>query len=413
MESEIVELKGHIIDSLTLPKILDEVMNLGGGFEILEMKVGQRRQDSSHARIKVCAPSTPALEMILARIKQQGALPVMEKEAALTLADRDGAFPEGFYCTTHLQTLINYQGQWIEVENPEMDCGVAIDPQTRKASALAMHRVKKGQFIVMGHQGVRVIPQERSPDRNVFEFMASSVSSEKPKGVLIREIANQIREAKRRGGKVLWVAGPALVHTGAGEHLVRMIQAGFVDVLFAGNALAAHDIEQALFRTSLGVSLERGMPAVEGHEHHVRAINLIRRVGGIRQAIQQGILKSGIMYHCVRHNVDFVLAGSIRDDGPLPEVITDMVAAQDEMRKRIAGVEVCLMIATALHSIATGNLLPARVKTICIDINPAVVTKLADRGSFQAIGLVTDVEPFLRALWNHLKQSANLNSTAA
>lgn len=412
MQSEMVELKGHIIDSLTLPKILDEVMNLGGGFEILEMKVGQRRQDPSHARIKISAPSRPELEVILARIKQQGALPVVEKEAVLTMADRDGAFPEGFYCTTHLQTFIHYQGQWIEVENPEMDCGVVIDSETRKASTLPMHRVKKGQFIVMGYQGVRVIPQERSPDRNVFEFMASSVSSEKPKGVLIREIANQIREAKRRGGKVLWVAGPALVHTGAGEHLVRMIQAGFVDVLFAGNALAAHDIEQALFGTSLGVSLEMGMPAVEGHEHHVRAINLIRRMGGIRKAVQQGILNSGIMYQCVRHHVDFVLAGSVRDDGPLPDVITDMVMAQDEMRKRIAGVEVCLMIATALHSIATGNLLPARVKTICIDINPAVVTKLADRGSFQAIGLVTDVEPFLRALWNCLKQSDDLTSAA-
>jgi lysine-ketoglutarate reductase/saccharopine dehydrogenase-like protein (TIGR00300 family) len=412
MQSEIVELKGHIIDSLTLPKILDEVMNLGGGFEILEMRVGQRRQDASHARIKISAASGPELEVILARIKQQGALPVVEKEAVVVMADRDGAFPEGFYCTTHLQTFIHYQGQWVEVENPEMDCGVVIDPETQKASTLPMHRVKRGQFIVMGHQGVRVVPQERSSERNVFEFMASSVSSEKPKGVLIREIAHQIREAKRRGGKVLWVAGPALVHTGAGEHMVRMIQAGFVDVLFAGNALAAHDIEQALFGTSLGVSLEMGMPAVEGHEHHVRAINLIRRAGGIRQAIQQGILNNGIMYQCVRHGVDFVLAGSVRDDGPLPDVITDMVVAQDEMRKRIPGVAVCLMIATALHSIATGNLLPARVKTICIDINPAVVTKLADRGSFQAVGLVTDVEPFLRALWNYLKQSADLANTA-
>jgi lysine-ketoglutarate reductase/saccharopine dehydrogenase-like protein (TIGR00300 family) len=413
MESEIVELKGHIIDSLTLPKILDEVMNLGGGFEILEIKVGQRRQDPSHARIKVCAPSKPELEVILARIRQQGGLPIQEKEAVLAMADRDGAFPEGFYCTTNLKTFVHYRGRWIEVENPEMDCGVVVDTKTYRATTVPMHRVKKGQLILMGHQGIRVIPQERSPEHNVFEFMASSVSSEKPKGVLIREIANQILEAKRRGGKVLWVAGPALVHTGAGEHLARMIQAGFVDVLFAGNALAAHDIEQALFGTSLGVSLERGMPTQEGHEHHVRAINLIRRLGGIRQAVQQGILKSGIMYHCVQQGVDFVLAGSIRDDGPLPDVITDIIQAQDEMRKRIPGVEVCLMIATALHSIATGNLLPARVKTICIDINPAVVTKLADRGSFQAIGLVTDVEPFLRALWNYLKQSSDLTSVAA
>lgn len=406
MESEIVEIKGHIIDSLTLPKVLDEVMNLGGGFEILQIKVGQKRQDPSYAKIRVCAPSRPELEVILARVKQQGALPVVEKEAVLAAADRDGAFPEGFYCTTHLQTFVHYRGQWIEVDNPEMDCGIVVDPDACRAMTVPMHQVKKGQLIVVGHQGVRVVPLERSADRNVFEFMASSVSSEKPKGVLIREIANQIREAKRHGGKVLWVAGPALVHTGAGEHLVRIIEAGFVDVLFAGNALAAHDIEQALFGTSLGVSLEKGMPAVEGHEHHVRAINSIRRVGGVREAVEQGILKSGILYHCVKHRVDFVLAGSIRDDGPLPEVITDVLKAQDEMRKRIPGVEVCLMIATALHSIAAGNLLPARVKTICVDINPAVVTKLADRGSFQTIGLVTDVEPFLRALWNFLRDGS-------
>jgi lysine-ketoglutarate reductase/saccharopine dehydrogenase-like protein (TIGR00300 family) len=412
MENEIVEVKGHIIDSLTLPKILDEVMNLGGGFEILEMKVGQRRQDPSHARVKVCAPSRPELEVILARIKQQGALPIQEKEAILAMADQDGVFPEGFYCTTHLQTFIYYQGQWLEVQNPEMDCGIVIDCEARRAFTVPMHHVKRGQFVLIGHQGVRVVPQERSPERNVFEFMASSVSSEKPKGVLIREIANQIVQAKRHGGKVLWVAGPALVHTGAGEHLVRMIREGFVDVLFAGNALATHDIEQALFGTSLGVSLEKGMPTVEGHEHHVRAVNLIRRMGGVRQAVRQGVLKSGMMYHCIQHGVDFVLAGSIRDDGPLPEVITDVLQAQDEMRKRIPGVEVCVMIATALHSIAVGNLLPARVKTICIDINPAVVTKLVDRGSFQAIGLVTDVEPFLRALWGFLKQSADLTDAA-
>ncbi len=285
-------------------------------------------------------------------------------------SDRDGAFPEGFYCTTNLVTRVRCQGRWIEVENPEMDCGIVVDPQAMKAATLPMHQVKKGQSIVIGHEGVQVIALDRSPQRNVFEFMSSSVSSEKPKGVLIREIAREIRQAKKRGGKVLAVAGPALVHTGAGEHFVKMIDAGFIDILFAGNALAAHDIEQSLFGTSLGVSLEIGMPATEGHEHHVRAINRIRRAGGIRKAVEQGILRSGIMYHCVRKGVDFVLAGSIRDDGPLPEVLTDALVAQDEMRRRAREVEVCLMIATGLHSIATGNLLPARVKTICIDINP-------------------------------------------
>lgn len=403
METEIVEVKGHIIDSLTLPKILDEIMHLGCGFEILDMKVGQRRQDPSYARIKVLAPTRAELDSVLASIKQQGALLVVEQEVNLAPADRDGTFPDGFYCTTHFQSQIRYKGAWIEVEHSEMDCAIAMDPQQRRAMTVPMHAARQGQLFVVGHQGVRVFPPERSSEPNVFEFMTSRVSSEKPKGVLIREIAKQIQEARKHGGRILVVAGPALVHTGAGEHLVRMIESGFVDLLFAGNALAAHDIEQALFGTSLGVSLEKGMPAVEGHEHHVRAINTIRRAGGIAEAVAQGILKGGIMYHCIKHRVEFVLAGSVRDDGPLPEVITDMLIAQDEMRKRIQGVEVCLMIATALHAIATGNLLPARVKTICVDINPAVVTKLADRGSFQAMGLVTDVEPFLRALWGYLK----------
>lgn len=403
MDSETVELRGHIIDSLTLPKVLDEVTGLGGEFEILELQVGHRREDPTYAKLRVSAASKTELETILSQILQLGALPVSEEEAQLVPADRDGAFPEGFYCSTNLVTHVRCRGRWIEVENPEMDCGIEVDPEQGRACTVPMHRVRKGQGIVVGHQGVRVTPQERSSERNVFEFMASSVSSEKPKGVLIREIARQIEEAKARGAKVLVVAGPALVHTGAGEHLVRMIQAGYVDLLFAGNALAAHDIEQALFGTSLGVSLEAGLPAKEGHEHHVRAINTVRRAGGIRRAVEQGVLKKGIMYHCVRHGVDFILAGSLRDDGPLPEVVTDMVRAQDEMRGRIKGVEVCLMIATALHAIATGNLLPASVKTICIDINPAVVTKLTDRGSFQAIGLVTDVEPFLRSLWGFLR----------
>jgi lysine-ketoglutarate reductase/saccharopine dehydrogenase-like protein (TIGR00300 family) len=271
-----------------------------------------------------------------------------------------------------------------------------------RAETIPMHRVRRGDLIVVGHAGVKVAPIDRSPERSVFEFMASSVSSEKPKAVLIREMAAHIKTARAAGGKVLVVAGPAVIHTGAGGHLERLVAAGYVHILFAGNALAAHDIEQALYGTSLGMSLDAGMPVDEGHEHHLRAINTIRRVGGIKPAVAQGILKRGIMHACVVHGVDYVLAGSIRDDGPLPDVITDAVKAQDAMREKIRGVTVGIMIATTLHSIATGNILPASVKLICVDINPAVVTKLADRGSFQAMGLVTDVEPFLRALAEHL-----------
>jgi lysine-ketoglutarate reductase/saccharopine dehydrogenase-like protein (TIGR00300 family) len=290
----------------------------------------------------------------------------------------------------------------VPVDHPEMDCGIAFDPASGRATTHPMHRVRRGELIVVGHAGVKVAPIDRSPERNVFEFMASSVSSEKPKAVVIREMAQHIKAARAAGHRVLVVAGPAVIHTGSGTHLERLIQEGCVQVLFAGNALAAHDIEQALFGTSLGMSLEAGLPVKEGHEHHLRAINAIRRVGGIRQAVERGVLTRGIMHACVTHGVDYVLAGSIRDDGPLPDVITDSVQAQDAMRERIRGVTVAIMIATTLHSIATGNILPAAVKLICVDINPAVVTKLADRGSFQAMGLVTDVEPFLRTLTEYL-----------
>jgi lysine-ketoglutarate reductase/saccharopine dehydrogenase-like protein (TIGR00300 family) len=256
---------------------------------------------------------------------------------------------------------------------------------------------------VVGHHGVRVMPLQRTTDRpSVFEFMASNVSSEKPKTAVIREMAEEIRRTRAQGGKILVVAGPAVVHTGAGEHLEKLIEWGYVQLLFAGNALAVHDIEHALYGTSLGVYLDRGALADEGHENHMRGINTIRAVGGISKAVQSGVLRSGIMYQCVKHGVDFVLAGSIRDDGPLPEVITDVIEAQKAMRARIEGVTIALMMGTMLHSIAVGNLLPAQVKTICVDISPAVVTKLTDRGTFQAVGLVTDIEPFLRELTGFL-----------
>jgi lysine-ketoglutarate reductase/saccharopine dehydrogenase-like protein (TIGR00300 family) len=266
-----------------------------------------------------------------------------------------------------------------------------------------MVHVKKGDPIVVGHQGVRVMPAETAARHSLFEFMSSAVSSEKPKGVTVREIAATMKRTRAAGEKILAVLGPAVVHTGSVEHICELIRLGYLDVLFAGNALATHDIEQALFGTSLGVWLDRGLPAEEGHEHHLRAINKIRRLGGIESAVEQKVLKSGIMYECVQHKVPFVLAGSIRDDGPLPEVVTDVLAAQDLMREKIKGVGFCLMIATMLHSIATGNLLPAAVKVACVDINPATVTKLADRGSHQTVGVVTDAEPFLRALVTELK----------
>ncbi|OHB79485.1 MAG: TIGR00300 family protein [Planctomycetes bacterium RBG_16_64_12] len=399
---EEVEVRGHIIDSLILPKILDLISAGGGGFRIQEISIGQTRSDPSHARVEVRAPDDRTLHRILAQIADHGAVATQAQDCRRVAADLDGAFPEGFYSTTNQRTEVRLSGKWVPVENQEMDCGVVVDRDEKTARCLPMSEARAGDQVVVGHAGVRVFPQERSRDPQTFEFMGSSVSTEKPKGLAIRKIARELFENRARGGRTAVVAGPAIVHTGSGEYLEQLIRSGYVDLLLAGNALAAHDIEQAMFGTSLGAYLDREGLAEAGHEHHLRAINRIRRAGGIRRAVETGVLTSGIMYQCIRHQADFLLAGSIRDDGPLPEVVTDVLQAQSRMRDKLHGVTFCLMIATALHSIAVGNLLPAWVKVVCVDINPSTAIKLADRGSFQTVSLVTDVAPFMRALFEEL-----------
>jgi lysine-ketoglutarate reductase/saccharopine dehydrogenase-like protein (TIGR00300 family) len=399
---EEVEVHGHIIDSLLLPKILDRILQMGGTFEILECQIGSRRVDPSFARIAVHAPDEATLNEILGDLIEHGASPVNSGDARAVAADIAGAFPEDFYSTTNQQTQIRRHGHWIDVQDQEMDCGIAVDPASGHARCVPMTHVRPGMPIVVGHAGVRVVPTERPRESSLFGFMGSNVSSEKPKAVSLMRVADAIRSTRAEGKKVLLVGGPAIVHTGSAEHVARLIREGWIQTLFAGNALATHDVEQALYGTSLGVSLARGESTEHGHEHHLRAINTIRRLGGVARAVETGVLNSGILYESVRAGIDVVLAGSIRDDGPLPEVITDTLAAQDRMREAIHDVGFALMIATALHSIATGNLLPARVKVVCVDINPATVTKLSDRGTFQTVGLVTDVEPFLRTLAEEL-----------
>lgn len=399
---EEVELSGHIIDSLLLPKVLDEILTRGGTFVIKEFEIGRRQSDPSHARLEVRAATPEQLGEILEEIHDHGAVPVDAADCKTVLADLDGCFPDGFYATTNFRTQVRLNGEWIEVEDQEMDCGIILDPEGAAARCIPMTSVRKGDKIVVGHHGVRVFPSEVQSRQNLFEFMASPVSSEKPKGVTVREIAKAMKRTREAGEKILAVLGPAVVHTGGGELVGRLIKAGYISVLFAGNALATHDIEQSLYGTSLGVSLDRGLPADEGHEHHLRAINTIRRLSGIAKAVEKGVLKSGIMYECVKNKVPFVLAGSIRDDGPLPEVVTDVLVAQADMRKHVPGVGFALMVATMLHSIATGNLLPGWVKVACVDINPSTVTKLMDRGSVQTVGVVSDAEPFLRGLVQEL-----------
>ncbi len=403
MYTETVEISGHIIDSLLLPKILDELLKNGLDFKIEELRVGKKREDPSYARIMLSAKDEQTLDRVLKRIRQHGATLVDEQDCTLRPVEQDGVFPDDFYSTTNQQTRIRLGGRWLEVERPEMDCGIRVSPERKRAECVPISEVGRGDLIVTGHRGVKVMPVERPQKEDVFGFMSSAVSTEKPKGAVVKDIARCLQDIRYRGKKILAVAGPAVVHTGAALHFVRLIQSNYINILFAGNALAVHDIEYALFGTSLGVYLDRGIPAVHGHENHMRAINAIRRCGGIRQAVEQGVLRSGIMHACVTHDVPFLLAGSIRDDGPLPEVITDVIEAQRGMRQMIGDVGVALMIATTLHSVAVGNLLPAAVRTICVDINPAVVTKLADRGSFQAAGIVTDIEPFLRELCGELR----------
>jgi lysine-ketoglutarate reductase/saccharopine dehydrogenase-like protein (TIGR00300 family) len=402
---EDVELRGHILDSLLLPKVLDEILTRGGSYELKDIQVGQRSVDPSYARIQVKAKTEAELEDILEQIHDHGATTVAADDCLTQSADIAGAFPEGFYSTTNHHTQVRLRGEWVDVDFIEMDCGIVVSSDQQQAVCTPMIDVKPGDAVVVGHKGIRVLASEIAETRkNLFEFMASPVSSEKPKGVTVREIAAAMKRCRQAGERILAVLGPALVHTGGVEPLCEMIRLGFLNVLFAGNALATHDMEQALFGTSLGISMDRGLPEDEGHEHHLRTINRIRRAGGIRQAVEQGILGSGIMYHCVKCQIPYILGGSIRDDGPLPEVITDTIQAQAAMRQEIRkGVGFCLMMATALHSIATGNMLPASVKVACVDINPATVTKLMDRGSIQTVGVVSDAEPFLRELAAELR----------
>ncbi len=403
MASEVVRVSGHIIDSLILPKILDEIMDQRGSFEILEMHVGKRQTDVSHARIRVDAPSTPHLQAILKRIARLGAVPQQASDVRLIRAPKDGVFPAAFYSTTNLPTEIRFRGKWREVHNIEMDCGIIVNPSRGITRCIPIARVKKTDWIVCGADGVRVTPLERSRKAEGFQFMTSAVSSEKPKGRIIRQLADQMRAIKRSEKRIVFVVGPAVVHTGSGPYLEKLIKAGFVDALFAGNGVATHDIESALYGTALGVYLDKGTSARDGHDHHMRAINTIRALGGIKQAVSRGVLTKGIMHACVKRKVPYVLAGSLRDDGPLPDVITDVLKAQDAMRAQLHHVGMAIMVASTLHSIATGNMLPATVKTICVDINPAVVTKLSDRGTFQGIGIVSDTESFFRELVSALR----------
>lgn len=390
------------MDTGVLARVLDDVLAYGGDYRIDRLDVGRAHEDESYARLTVSADDDEALQRLLMRLQTHGVNQVDPGEAVLRTVERDGVFPDDFYSTTNLETVVRIGSSWVPVEQPEMDCGLVVEDG--RVRTVPVSDVKAGQSVVCGAGGVKVVlpARDHSAEESSFEFMSSAVSSEKPQSLLLRQIAQQMREVKQDGGKVLWVGGPAVVHTGAAPAMVALVEAGYVDVLFAGNALATHDIEASLYGTSLGVDLAAGKGVEHGHEHHIRAINQIRKAGSIRAAVEQGVLTGGVMHAMVTHGKTFVLVGSVRDDGPLPDVYTDVIEGQRAMRAELPGVGFAIMVATMLHSIATGNILPASVPLVSVDINPASVTKLADRGSAQAVGIVTDIGLFLEGLAREL-----------
>ncbi len=399
---EDVSVEGHLIDSQIVSRMMDDIIELGGTFETLSFEVGRTNDDVSRAVIRVIGPDQATLDRLMTAVQEHGAAPLNASDAEWVAAPADGVFPEGFYSTTNMETWFRLAGAWVRVPGAEMDLGIRVRPDDRQAELVAINDVRAGDLLLVGHKGLRVIPVERSREKGAFEFMNSAVSSEKPKAQIVAEVARLLRRTKEEGRSAIAVVGPAVVHTGAAPHLARLFEMGYLTVLFGGNAVATHDVESALFGTSLGVRLDDGRIVPGGHEHHLRAINRIRAAGGFEAAVRDGVLTRGLMYTLVRTGTPYILAGSIRDDGPMPGVITDTLEAQAAMRAHCMDAGACLMFATMLHSIATGNMLPASTTTVCVDINPAVVTKLADRGSFQTVGVVTDVGLFLEMLADEL-----------
>lgn len=399
--SETIEAEGHLIDSGHLSAIFDKVIELRGAYEVLKFDIGRTNDDVSRIQMRLTAPDRPALDELLQQLTLFGCHPLRERDAVLKPAEKDRCVPDDFYSTTNHRTQVRVDGGWVEVQKQRMDAVIVVNDG--RAECRKLRDVRGGERVVCGHAGIRVLPEFRERDRHGFAFMSNDVSSERRVEASVGRIAAMFEEVRRAGGRVAVVAGPVVVHTGGVEHFATLIRKGYVQVVLAGNALAVHDIEYALSGTSLGIDLAAGAPVEQGHRNHMAAINIINRAGGIRQAVDTGVITSGVMYECVKHNVDYVLAGSIRDDGPLPDTIMDLVEAQDRYSAALQNVQLVLMLSSMLHSIGVGNMLPSWVRVVCVDINPAVVTKLSDRGSMQTVGVVTDVGLFLHHLAKKLE----------
>ena len=402
MQHEVVEASGHLIDSHMMEQIFDTVVEYSGRFEVEEFRVGRTNAEPSYLRMKVETAQTADMERLIGQLLGLGCTPVDTGDAVLATVERDCCAPEDFYSTTNHRTLVRHKADWVEVENQRMDAMVVV--ADGRAACRRLRDLRKGDRVVVGMRGIRVIPESKERDRLAFAFMSNGVSSERQVETAVRQTAALVEQVRAEGKKIVVVAGPVVVHTGGVTALAEMIRGGWVNALLAGNALGVHDIESALLGTSLGVRQSDGRQEEHGHRNHMRAINAIYHAGGIAKAVESGKLPSGVMYECVKAGVPFVLAGSLRDDGPLPDTITDMNAAQDAYAAQLKGAGLVLCLGSMLHSIATGNMLPSWVRVVCVDINPAVVTKVSDRGTGQAVGVVADVGQFLGLLAANLRR---------
>ncbi|HJU77963.1 MAG TPA: TIGR00300 family protein [Nitrososphaeraceae archaeon] len=400
-----IEIKGHLIDSMILTRIFDKIMDLKGDFNVLEFHVGKKKYELSYARLLISARNKKHLDQLLESVFIEGAQPTKIGGVTLKPAPNDMVMPRDFYSTTNNTTQIFFNNEWVEVENMMMDKCIVVDPGNKMAECKKIRDVQRGDMIVTGEKGVRILPEERPREGvDIFQFMSSTSSSERPTQQIARKIAMDIYNTKNSDGKIIVTAGPVVVHSGAADSLAKMIRLGYINGLLTGNALAVHDIENSLFGTSLGMNVKNGTLAIRGHRNHMQAINEVFRAGSIEEMVKKNILKSGIMYECIRNDVEYALCGSIRDDGPIPGVITDIIEAQNRYRAILRDTKMVLMLSTMLHSIAVGNMIPARVKVVAVDISQAVVTKLLDRGTTQAIGIVSDIGAFLPMVLHQLEQ---------
>jgi lysine-ketoglutarate reductase/saccharopine dehydrogenase-like protein (TIGR00300 family) len=402
--SELVEAEGHLIDSHIMEQIFDTVVEFQGRFEVERFHIGRTNSDPSRLRLRVEAPSPDMLGKMLGQLHGLGCSPVEGGDAQLERIEKDCCAPEDFYSTTNHRTLVRLDGHWVEAANQRMDALLVIEGG--RAVCRRLRDIRAGDHVVTGMRGIRVVPESKERDRLAFAFMSNGISSERQVETAVRQTATLVRQCREEGLAVVVVAGPVVVHTGGVPALSTLIRGGFVQSVLSGNALGVHDIENALFGTSLGIRQLDGRQEEHGHRNHMRAINAMYRAGGIHAAVEQGVLQSGVMYECVQAGVPFVLAGSLRDDGPLPDTITDMNEAQDAYARQLRGAGLVLCLGSMLHSIATGNMLPGWVKIVCVDINPAVATKVSDRGTGQAVGVVTDVGLFLDLLAKLLSEPA-------